>query len=75
MRTFRNILFWIHLVAGIATGLVIAIMSFTGVVIAFEKQLIEWAERDVRTVQPPSPDAPRLPVEALVERVRAARTD
>ena len=75
MRTFRNIIFWIHLIAGIATGLVIAIMSFTGVVIAFEKQLIEWAERDVRTVQPPSPDAPRLPVEALVERVRAVRTD
>lgn len=75
MRTFRNIIFWIHLIVGIATGLVIAIMSFTGVVIAFEKQLIEWAERDVRTVQPPSPGAPRLPVEELVERVRAARTD
>ncbi|ABF92199.1 PepSY-associated TM helix domain protein [Myxococcus xanthus DK 1622] len=75
MRTFRNILFWIHLIVGIATGLVIAIMSFTGVVIAFEKQLIEWAERDVRTVQSPSPGAPRLPVEELVERVRAARTD
>ncbi|QDE87149.1 PepSY-associated TM helix domain-containing protein [Myxococcus xanthus] len=75
MRTFRNIIFWIHLIVGIATGLVIAIMSFTGVVIAFEKQLIEWAERDVRTVQLPSPGAPRLPVEALVERARAARTD
>lgn len=75
MRTFRNILFWVHLIFGIATGLVIAIMSFTGVVIAFEKQLIAWAERDVRTVQLPSPDAPRLPVEELVERVRASRTD
>ncbi|GHG77241.1 PepSY-associated TM helix domain-containing protein [Comamonas sp. JC664] len=75
MRTFRNILFWIHLITGIAAGIVIAIMSFTGVVIAFEKQLIAWAERDMRTVQVPSPGAARLPVEALVERVRAVRTD
>ncbi len=75
MRTFRNIIFWIHLIVGVAAGLVIGIMSFTGVVIAFEKQIIEWAERDVRTVQVPSPDAVRLPVEALVERVRAARTE
>ncbi|MFP2964417.1 PepSY-associated TM helix domain-containing protein, partial [Myxococcus sp. 1LA] len=75
MRTFRNIIFWIHLIAGVVTGLVIAIMSFTGVVIAFEKQIIEWAERDVRTVQVPSPGAPRLSVEELVERVRAVRTD
>ncbi|NVJ14767.1 PepSY-associated TM helix domain-containing protein [Myxococcus sp. AM010] len=75
MRTFRNILFWIHLIVGVATGLVIAIMSFTGVVIAFEKQLIEWAEREVRTVQLPSPGAPRLPVEELVERVHASRSE
>ncbi|AKQ66083.1 putative iron-regulated membrane protein [Myxococcus hansupus] len=75
MRTFRNILFWIHLITGIAAGIVIGIMSFTGVVIAFEKQIIEWAERDIRTVQVPSPGAARLPVEDLVERVRAVRTD
>ena len=75
MLTFRNILFWIHLITGIAAGIVIAIMSFTGVVIAFEKQIIEWAERDIRTVQVPSPGAARLPVEDLVERVRAVRTD
>ncbi|AEI67447.1 PepSY-associated TM helix domain-containing protein [Corallococcus macrosporus] len=75
MRTFRNILFWIHLLVGVAAGLVIAIMSFTGVVLAFEKQLIAWAERDARTVQVPAPGAPRLPVEELIERVRASRTD
>ncbi|WP_426752334.1 PepSY-associated TM helix domain-containing protein [Myxococcus sp. Y35] len=75
MRTFRNIIFWIHLIVGVATGLVIGIMSFTGVVLAFEKQIIEWAERDMRTVQVPSPGAARLPVEELVERVRAVRKD
>jgi uncharacterized iron-regulated membrane protein len=74
-RTFRNILFWMHLVSGVIAGVVIAIMSFTGAAIAFKPQLLEWAEREVRQVQPPAPDAPRLPIDELVARVRAARPE
>jgi uncharacterized iron-regulated membrane protein len=72
--TFRTILFWIHLVVGLAAGLVIAVMSLTGAAIAFEPQLLEWAERDARRVQVPA-DAARLPVDELVARVRAARPE
>ncbi len=49
----RKIFFWLHLAAGLSAGLVIAIMSFTGAAIAFEKNLIAWAERDVRRIVPP----------------------
>ncbi|WP_164013753.1 PepSY-associated TM helix domain-containing protein [Pyxidicoccus trucidator] len=73
--TFRKILFWIHLVVGLVAGLVIAVMSVTGVAIAFEPQLLEWAERDARHVQVPAPDAARLSVDELLTRVRAARPD
>lgn len=69
----RKILFWTHLVAGIAAGLAILIMSATGAVLTFEKELIAWAERDARTVSPPSPSAPRLPLNELITRAQAAK--
>lgn len=72
---FRKIIFWIHLVVGLVAGLVIATMSLTGVAIAFESQILEWAERDARQVQVPAPAAARLPVEELLARVRAARPE
>ena len=50
---FRQTVFWIHLVAGLISGLVIAIMCFTGTVLAFEKQLVAWSERDARQIAPP----------------------
>ncbi len=73
--TFRKIIFWVHLVAGLVAGLVIAVMSVTGVAIAFEPQLLEWAERDARRVQVPAPAPARLSVDDLLARVRAARPD
>lgn len=67
---FRKVLFWIHLVAGIISGLSIGIMCFTGTVLAFEKELVAWAERDARRVAPPGPDAPRLSLDQLQARLR-----
>src|SRR5262245_63243775 len=49
-------------------------MSATGVLLAFEPQITEWLERDRRVVTP-LPEAPRLTVEALLARARAARKD
>ncbi|MCY1082916.1 PepSY-associated TM helix domain-containing protein [Archangium lansingense] len=71
--TLRKIIFWPHLVSGIIAGIVIGIMSLTGVAIAFEPQILAWADSDARRVQVPSPDAPRLTVDELVARVRAER--
>lgn len=46
----RKTLFWLHL----GVGLVVAIMSFTGAALAFKKELVAWAERDVRRITPPT---------------------
>ena len=46
--TIRKILFWLHLTAGVTAGLVILMMSATGVLLAFERQIIAFAERDLR---------------------------
>src|SRR5688500_15419161 len=50
-RGLRKAIFWMHLAAGLIAGVVIAIMCFTGVALAFEKEMIAWADRDVRAVR------------------------
>jgi len=71
--TFRRSVFWIHLAAGLAAGLVIALMSLTGAALAFEDEIVAWAERDARRVTPPTPAVPPLSVEELLGRFEAAR--
>ncbi|HVU24728.1 MAG TPA: PepSY-associated TM helix domain-containing protein [Opitutus sp.] len=72
---FRRIIFWLHLVCGVIAGLVIAIMSFTGAALAFEKQILAWAGHDARHVAPPSPSAPRLSLDDLLARARTYAPD
>lgn len=70
MRLFRKILFWCHLSVGVVAGLVILLMSATGVLLTYEKQIIEWA--DARTFAI-TPQATRLSVDALLDNARVAR--
>jgi uncharacterized iron-regulated membrane protein len=72
---FRTVLFWIHLVAGLISGLSIGIMCFTGTVLAFEKELVAWSERDARLVAAPAPGTPRLSFEAMQAKLREAQPD
>jgi uncharacterized iron-regulated membrane protein len=69
----RTLIFWPHLVAGVIAGVVILIMSLTGVLLMYERQMIAWAER--HDVTPPSPAAPRLGVEELLARVHQAQPE
>lgn len=71
--SFRKVIFWLHLAAGVVCGLVIGIMSFTGAALAFEKEIIAWAERDARQVVPPAPGAARLSVDEIMRRLAAAQ--
>jgi uncharacterized iron-regulated membrane protein len=68
----RQIIFWLHLGTGGVAGLVIGVMSVTGVLLAFERQIVTSAERDVRTVQPPAAGGSRLALDVLVTRARTA---
>ena len=71
MKTFRTVLFWAHLVAGTVAGIVILIMSATGVALTYEKQMLEWADRRAWTA-PTAPGTPLTP-ESIVRRVREQR--
>jgi uncharacterized iron-regulated membrane protein len=68
----RRVIFWLHLVTGVLAGLVIGVMSVTGVLLAFERQIVAFAERDVRTVQLPASGVSRLALDDLVSKARAA---
>ena len=59
MKSFRTVLFWVHLAAGASAGIVILIMSVTGVALTYEKQMLEWADRRAASVVPgPAHQAP-----------------
>src|SRR5690606_7472309 len=70
---FRKIVFWTHLVSGVIAGLVIAVMSATGVAIAFEEEILAWVDRDVRRIAPAAPGATPLPFDQLLERAAAEK--
>jgi uncharacterized iron-regulated membrane protein len=68
MAILRKTIFWLHLTAGVVAGMVILIMSVTGVMLAYEKQIIAWADRDLRVA--PTTNSTRLPIESLLAKVR-----
>lgn len=46
-RRVRKVFFWIHLVLAFAAGLVIVLLCLTGAALAFEKQIVAWADPKV----------------------------
>lgn len=75
MKPLRKVLFWLHLVIGLLAGGTTAITAFTGASMAFEKQLIAWAERDLRRVGPPAASVAKLSVDELLRKLREAQPE
>lgn len=71
----RPIVFWLHLCVGALCGLVIGFLCLTGTLLAFEKEIVAWAERDARRVALPAADTPRLTLDELQERLQRAHPD
>jgi uncharacterized iron-regulated membrane protein len=74
MKPLHKLIFWSHLLAGVIAGLVILLMSSTGVILMYESQITDYIERDVRRVIP-SADGKRLSYDELIARVRAANPE
>jgi uncharacterized iron-regulated membrane protein len=66
-RVVRTTIFWMHLSTALVAGLVIMIMAATGIVIAYEQQLIEWANGYTIV----SAGKSRVPVETLLANAGA----
>jgi len=63
----RRTIFWLHLACGVSAGLVIALMSVTGVLLSYERQILDFADRTLYDVQ--ASTNPRLPISALIDAV------
>ena len=74
MTLFRTVLFWLHLTAGVFAGVVVLIMSATGVVLTYEKQMLESTDRRAWSAPPSAGLAPLSP-ETLLARVREAQPE
>jgi uncharacterized iron-regulated membrane protein len=62
----RKTIFWAHLVTGVAVGLVVLMMSVTGMLLTYERQMLAWANGSVDTAADASA---RQSVEALVASI------
>ena len=67
----RRAVFWTHLLLGVVGGVVILVLSVTGALLAFQRQITAFAERDVRRLATPA--AAPVSLERLVERVQSER--
>jgi uncharacterized iron-regulated membrane protein len=73
--TFRKVLFWSHLCAGVVGGIVILIMSITGALLTFEQTILRAVERDQRLVELPAAGVGRVSIETVLAAARSAVPD
>lgn len=64
---FRKIIFWAHLISGLLIGSVILVMAVTGALMAFENQIVDFAERNLQHVEVPAQPV-RLKIQELIAR-------
>ncbi len=64
--TIRSVLLWIHLALGISASLVILVLSLSGALLGYERQMIAWIDEGGKVVA--APGAERLPLDPLLER-------
>ncbi len=69
----RTVLFWFHLAIGVTAATVILIMSVTGVLLGFERQVIAAVDGTQRVVVPAG--AVRLPLDTLFTRAGTDAAD
>lgn len=73
MKNFRKTIFWIHLILGVVSGVSIFVMCVTGALLAFESNILDYAESNMRYVD--SQNRQRLSVNEILDKVSQAKPD
>ncbi|MCU0619120.1 MAG: PepSY domain-containing protein [Gemmatimonadaceae bacterium] len=69
-RRIRAVFFWIHLTIGVLAGALILLMSATGVLLGFERQMIAWIDGAPRIE---ATGAAPLPLDSVLARAGVVR--
>ncbi|HEU0055426.1 MAG TPA: PepSY-associated TM helix domain-containing protein, partial [Longimicrobium sp.] len=72
MKRFRSLIFWTHLVTALFVGIVVLVMSVTGVLLTYQREITAWADTRGLDAGPPAPGAARMTPEALLGAVTRA---
>ena len=68
----RSVLFWLHLSTGVIAGALIIVMSVTGVLLTYEKQMTHWADvRQMKAID--APVSSHLSADSLIRLAEAAK--
>ena len=70
---FRKTIFWAHLSVGVAAGLVVLMMSATGVLLTYERQILAWVDRSL--VSEPVEGQSPLGIAELLDAARHQEPD
>jgi uncharacterized iron-regulated membrane protein len=69
IKILRSTLFWFHLVLGCVGGIIILLMSITGVLLTYERQMLAWLDRGSHQIKA-APDARPLPIETILDQLK-----
>ena len=72
MKTFRKIIFWFHLIAGITAGIFIFIMCISGALLAFESNILDFAESEARYIETSS-ESKKLSIREIIVKANLAK--
>ena len=61
----RKIIFWLHLITGVSVAAVVVLMSFTGVILTYERQMAAWV--DSQKMEDRKPGAQRASLSEILE--------
>jgi uncharacterized iron-regulated membrane protein len=72
--TLRRLVFWVHLPLGVAAAAVVFLLSVTGVLLAFERQITRWVDSSLVSDGPATPGVEALLAAAATHHRSAAIT-
>lgn len=72
MKAVRAVVFWCHLIVGVLVAAVVVVMSATGVLLTYQKQIQSWADTRGLAGGPTIANASRSSLDSVIARVAAS---